>query len=176
MANAATQIHDALGVGDALFQKQLKGDADWSELANTMEPNLKQMLVNVGQHCVNVTHLVASENLATPEFLNLSHGIMRDLQHTADTLNVLVDRRGGRTGPTKSAEEYTDYMTIGLEMSSAAEQLQTVVTHAMFSLTEYEHEAMERRRIREESSTTQVAEEGNGIAISTEEASTPVVH
>ena len=79
---------------------------------------------------------------------------MRDLHNFADRFSGLVRRRDGRVGPTRSPEEYTDYMAIGLEMTSLSEELQVVVGHTLFSLTEAHNNALETLRERDEADST----------------------
>lgn len=149
MTNAAQQIQSQLGVDNALFQKQLKGSASWDELANGFEDNLRMQIANSSQLTAQTYALVRQEGCSNPEFETIAIGIMRDLKGYADQFGTLVSRRNGRTGPTKSPEDYTDYFTLGIELTTLSEEMRVVVSHAMMSLSEFHNEALNKIAARE---------------------------
>lgn len=149
MTNTAQKIHEALGVENALFRKKVHG-GNWDELANGFENNLRNQIAESANLAAMAVEAVNKAGTGNPEFYTLANGTMRDLQNFADRFGALVRRRDGRTGPTKSAEEYTDYMSIGLELTSLSEELQVVVGHTLFSLTEAHSNALEVLRERAE--------------------------
>lgn len=157
MTNVAVQLQDHLGVQDALFNKNLKGGANWDEFANGLEIDIRNQIANSSQMCAESHQLVVSEGLDNPEFLALCNGIMRDLQTFADRLMVQISKRNNRTGPTKNASDYTDYFSIGMELTSLAEDIQVVVAHSLIGVTEYTHQAMEKIKQREEQKAAESA-------------------
>lgn len=156
MTNAAQQIHQNLGVEDALFRKKVQG-GDWDELANGFENNLRNQIAESANLANLAVKTVNQAGTGNPEFYTLANGTMRDLKNFADRFGALVRRRDGRTGPTKNAEEYTDYMSIGLELTSLSEELQVVVGHTLFTLTDAHNHALEvlRQRDAEETNNEQ---------------------
>ena len=158
MSNVAQQIQDNLGVNNALFQKNLKGAGSWDELANGMEVNLQTQIASAADLTKQTWDLVHSEGMQNAEFVALSKGIMRDLQNCATQYGNLVARRDGRVGVTKSPEEHTEYLSIGLELTSLSEEMTTVVGHAMVGMTEFHNAALDkaRARIAEQDTVTDV--------------------
>lgn len=149
MANIAQQLHQQMGVEDALFRKRVQG-GNWDELANGFENNLQQQIAESANLTKLAVDTVTEAGTGNAEFFTLANGNMRDLKNFADRYAGLVRRRDGRTGPTKSSEEYTDYMSIGLELTSLSEELQVVVGATLFNLTESHNHALEVLREREE--------------------------
>lgn len=146
MENIAQQIHKQLGVDEAAFKKQVKGDVSWDDFANGLEPSLRDLIANVAVFTNNTIQLVESQGVGNAEFFALSRGTMRDCKGYADRLNQLISRRGDRTGPTKNSNDYTDYISIGVELTNMTEEIQTVSTTSMISMTEFEQAALDKIR------------------------------
>lgn len=146
--NAAEQIQEQMGVGNALFSKQLKGNVSWDELANGFENALRDQIGNSSIYIRDTVQLVKAEKVDTPEFDALSMGSMRDLKSYASRFGSLVQRRADRTGKISSPEEYAEYLAIGLELTSMSEEIQTVVGHTLINITEFRHVAAEKARER----------------------------
>ena len=149
MSNAATQIHDQLRVGDAAFTKQIKGGGNWDELIG-LEDQIRHQIANSSVLCWNSFVVVTQEGVDDAEFHAMTTGIMRDLQNFADNLNAMIKRRNGRKGMTLGPDEYTDYIAIGLELSSISENFQVVVGHSLVGLVEFTNEAHELIKARED--------------------------
>lgn len=156
MSNAAQQIHQELGVEDALFKKRVHG-GNWDELANGFEVNLQNQIAESANLTKLAVDTVTAAGTGNPEFFTMANGTMRDLQNFADRYAGMVRRRDGRTGQTGSSSEYTEYMAIGLELTSLSEELQIVVGNTLFGLTEHHNHALEVLRERDVNQVTDVA-------------------
>lgn len=148
MTNLAQQIHTNLGVDDAAFTKQLKGTQSWGELA-IIEDKVRDQIAASATMTRDVMHLCSSEGVVTPELRALTQGVMRDLKEFADRLAVQMAKRNGRTNAVNGPNEYTDYISVGLELSSLSESLQVVVGATLMELTEFQQLANDKIRARE---------------------------
>lgn len=148
MSNAAQQMHQQLGVNDALFMKNVQG-GDWDEIINGFEANLRSQIGESANLAKMAYDTVTAAGTMTPEFSTLASGVLRDLKIYSERFGMLVLRRNGRTGRTRSSEEYTEYMAIGLEMSNLSEELRLVVGDVMFNLNDGYTNALEVLRARE---------------------------
>lgn len=148
MSNAAQQIHSNLGVDDAAFTKQLKGNQSWGELV-IMEDQIRRRIADASTFTYQLNTLVHAEGVADIEFAETVNGIMRDLQVFADRLNVQISKRNGRVNPVNGPDEYTEYISVGLELTSLLESMQIVVAPTLLELVEYQHRANEKIAARE---------------------------
>lgn len=151
MTNEAQKINQQLGVDDAVFMKGVTG-GDWDELANGFEENLRRQIASSADFCVQTMQATREAGTMNTETGTLINGTMRDLNIYASRLNALISRRDSRHGRTRTSAEYTEYMAIGLELSTLREELQTVISNNLFNLTEAHDQALTilRQRAEEE--------------------------
>lgn len=157
MSNTAQQLHQKLGVDNALFMKQVQG-GNWDELANGLEGSIRHQIAESANLVAMAEATVKAAGTGNAEFYTLANGTLRDLKRFTDLFNVLVQRRAGRTGPTRSSEEYTEYLSIGLELTTLTEELQVVVGHTLFTMSDAHGNALEILRAREEAEKKEEAD------------------
>lgn len=136
--NTAQQIMGSFKIGS--------GD-NWDELANGQEEKIKAIIAESSVGIKNATDDVQAAGLIDEEFSTMVRGTMNDLREFATRYQVLVERRGGRTGPTKNDQDYTEYMNLGLEYVGLDQEMSVVLPMGLVGLAEYQGRA---RRILEE--------------------------
>ncbi len=146
--NEATKLFDQLGVEDALFQKRSNG-ASWSELIHGIESKVRDQIAGSANMAEMVRVTVEAAGTGNAEFDVYFNGVMRDLKIYAQRYSALVSRRNGREGVIKNAEEYTEYISLGLEFVSLNEEMVVVIPDTLFNMQEHHHNAMEVLRKRE---------------------------
>lgn len=154
--NAAVQLQQHLGVQNALFQKQVHG-GNWDELVNGIEPNVKHVLAE-SSNLIALTHeTVTRAGIADGEFDSLCQLALRDLSVYVDRYLGIVEERAGRTGPTRSPEEFTEYLSLGTRLTGLVDEVQAVLGNQMFVLSERHAKAIDILRTQAEEEA-QVAE------------------
>lgn len=147
MSNLAQQMQSQMGVPNAMFNKELKGNPSWGELV-LMEDQARNRIADTANFVRDITQIVYEEGVGNAEYKALMNGVLRDLQTFADTLNLLVAKRAGRTRPTNGPEDYTEYFSIGIELTGLTEEMQIVLAPTLLELTEFQHVAHEKVRAR----------------------------
>jgi len=130
--NTAQQIYDGFKVGS--------GD-NWDELANGQEEKIRAIIAESSVGIKTATDDVVAAGLIDEEYNVMARGVMRDLQDFATRFQILTERRGGRTGPTKDDKDYTDYMNLGLEYVALDQEMSVVLPMGLVNLAEYQGRA-----------------------------------
>lgn len=155
MSNVATQIQAQLGVEDALFRKN-SNNASWAELANGIEIKVRDQIAGSANLAEQVRLTVEAAGVSNPEFDVFYNGVMRDLKIYSQRWSALASRRDGRTDVIKNADEYTEYVSLGIELVSLSEEMAVVVPDTLFNMQEHHHHALEVLRKRQEEQSTDV--------------------
>lgn len=129
----ATQIHEELGVTEAMFRKRVQG-GNWDELANGLEPSTRDQIINFTQLVASTQDAVNLAGLNDIDFQASTSGVLANLHRYADELVNIIDTRAGRSGPTRNEDEYTEYMALGLRLTTLSEEMCQVVGHAIMVL------------------------------------------
>lgn len=142
MSNAATQIHQHLGVESALYKKKVQG-GNWNELVHQLEPSIRDQIAASADSVAQARIAVIKAGMMDNDFDTLSTLVLRDLNDFSDRYCDIVQERGGREGPTNSIDEFTEYMALGSRLTAIFDDLHVVTGHNLFLVHEYHAKAID---------------------------------
>lgn len=129
---------------------------NWNDLALRQEDRIAEIIRDTSNTAMEVHQAVKQAGTANPEYDQLSLGFMRDLDEFSRQHVVLVNRRAGRTGQTRDNNDYTDYITIGVESQQLIETMSAVLPLGIAGLQEHHQNAIEVLEARNPRAVTDV--------------------
>lgn len=117
---------------------------NWNDLERRIEPRIRSIIAETTMNAQAVQHAVVLAGTENPEYKQMALGFARDLDDFTRQFCVLVDRRAGRTGQTKDSDDYTDYITLGVESQQLLETMTSVLPIGIAGLQEHHQTALDK--------------------------------